>query len=112
MKPTLHRFIISSICVTTAWLPFAGAAPLYKIDNSDSLNLSTSWSTTSGSQTPNPVAFDPSDVWYFNDATMLGSKTVSLGADITIAGLGLDNTTPTAPGNTYNLVINSGNTDG
>jgi autotransporter-associated beta strand protein len=108
MKTRFNLFLLSSASVLLS-LP-AAAAPLYKIDNTNDLNQFTSWSTTSGAQTPNPVAFDSSDVWYFNDATMLGSKTVSLGADITIAGIGLDNTTTAVPGNTFNVVISSGNT--
>ena len=85
----------------------ASAAPLYKVNNTDDLNLLTSWSTTSASQTPNPGALDPSDIWYFNELTMLGSKTVSLGGNLAIGGIGLDYATS----NTANdLVINAGGT--
>lgn len=113
MKTQANRFLAISSSVlfaTISWVCPIMAAPLYKNDNAQNLNLLTSWSTTSGAQTPNPLLLDPADVWYFNDATMLGSKTVALGGDLTIAGLGLDNTTATSPGNTYNVVISSGNT--
>ncbi len=84
------------------------AQAIYKIDNSDNLNLTSSWSTTSGSQTPNPGSLATGNVWYLNDVTMLGSKTVSLGGDLRIVGIGLDNTT--AVSTAYNVVINSGDT--
>ncbi len=85
---------------------------LYKVNNSDDLNQLTSWSTTSGSQTPNPGSLG-TDNWYFNQATMTaGTKTVSLGGDMTIAGMALDwaGTTDPGSGNYSSLVINSGNT--
>ena len=85
----------------------AQAAAIYKINNSNNLNLLTSWSTTSGAQTPNPGALTTSDIAYFNEATMLGDKTVSLGGDLTLGGIGLD----WAVANTANsLIINAGNT--
>ena len=112
MKPAFRFFpaclVLAAVVHTPSGLQ---AAPLYKVDNTEALNLLTSWSTVSGAQTPNPLAFDPADVWYFNDLTMLGSKTVSLGADLTIAGLGLDNTQPTPTSTSvFDVVINSGNT--
>lgn len=105
--PAIHSAVLiaSFACICTGL-----AAPLYKVDNPDDLNLPTSWSTTSGAQTPNPESLSPADVWYFNDVTMLSSKTVAINADITIGGLALDNTTATAPGNTFNVAISSSNT--
>lgn len=109
MKPsfprafTIFRWLIpSAVCGLSA-----GAAPLYKVNNSDDLNLLTSWSTTSGAQAPNPGVLDPSDIWYFNEVTMLGSKTVSLGGNMTIAGIGLDYATANSAND---LVINAGGT--
>jgi fibronectin-binding autotransporter adhesin len=109
MKLQYHRFLGTAAFSAIALSSSAFAVPLYKVDNSDILNLLTSWSTTSGAQTPNSASFDPADVWYFNDATVLGSKSVSLGGDITIAGLGLENTVGTST-NVYDLVISSGST--
>ena len=85
----------------------ASAADLYKVNNTNDLNVLTSWSTTSGAQTPNPAAFAATDNWYFNEVTLLGDKTVVLGGDISIGGLALDYAT----GNTANnLQISSGST--
>ncbi|MBP7276199.1 MAG: autotransporter-associated beta strand repeat-containing protein [Kiritimatiellae bacterium] len=84
----------------------AHAADIYKINNTTSLNTRTSWSTTSGSQTPNPGALG-TDNWYFNEVTMRGSKTVLLGANRTIGGMALDYVTSNTANN---LVISSGNT--
>lgn len=109
MKFTSPPIFTCSMVAATLMTTCAFAAPLYKANNSDSLNATTSWSTTSGSQTPNPSSFDVSDVMYFNDLTMLGSKTVALGGDMTIAGIALDNTIGTST-NVYNVVITAGNT--
>ncbi len=90
----------------------AQAADIYKVNNTGNLNNVTSWSTTSGAQTPNPAALTTADNWYFNQATMTaGTKTVSLGDDMTIAGMALDwSGTDPGSGNYSSLVINSGNT--
>ncbi|MBP8260277.1 MAG: autotransporter-associated beta strand repeat-containing protein [Verrucomicrobia bacterium] len=101
------------LAVTFAFGLQAPAADIYKINNTDNLNTVTSWSTTSGSQTPNPGSLTTTDNWYFNQVTMTaGTKTVSLGGDMTIAGMALDWLGTTDPGSSnYNsLVINSGNT--
>lgn len=83
------------------------AAPIYKINNTDNLNLTTSWSTTSGSQTPNPVAIGPGDAAYFNEVTMLGTKTVALGGNLALGGLALDYATSNTANN---LTISAGGT--
>ena len=109
MKNTVTRVNLAH----RLWIPTAlcaiaaSAAPLYKVNNTDALNLPTSWSTTSGAQTPNPAALGPSDIWYINEVTMLGSKTVSLGGDLSIAGIGLDYATANSAND---LVINAGGT--
>ncbi len=82
-------------------------AQIYKINNSDNLDLTTSWSTTSGSQSPNPGSIGSTDAAYFNEVTMLGSKTVSLGSDLALGGLALDYVTSNTANN---LTINAGNT--
>ena len=107
--PKANPFIVSAILGVVALSSAGSAADIYKANNTSDLNTVASWSTVSAAQIPNPAALG-TDNWYFNDATMLGSKTVSLGGDMTIGGLALDNTTTASPGNTYNLVINSGNT--
>ena len=107
----LQRLLSSVLCLPTAFLLAfagnAGAAANYKVNNTDDLNLSTSWSTNSGSQTPNPGSIGSGDAAYFNEATMLGSKTVSLGGDLQLGGLALDYVTANNPNN---LTINAGNT--
>ncbi len=85
----------------------AWAQAIYKINNTDNLNLTTSWSTTSGSQTPNPLSIGSTDAAYFNELTMLGNKTVSLGGDLALGGLALDYVTSNTANN---LTINAGNT--
>ncbi len=105
MKKLLVGLMVLSLFVLAGG---AQAAAIYKINNSNDLNLTSSWSTTSGSQTPNPAALG-TDRWYFNDLTMLSSKTVSLGGNMIIEGIGLDNTTAGSTA-AYNVVINSGST--
>ena len=83
------------------------AQAIYKINNSDNLNLTTSWSTTSGSQTPNPATIGASDAAYLNELTMLGSKTVALGGNLALGGLALDYVTSNTANN---LTITAGNT--
>lgn len=104
MKPkSTRRFLAASVTTFAIVTLTASAADIYKVNNTDDLNLPTSWSTTSGAQTPNPTL--GSDNWYFNEVTMLGNKTVALGGNIAIGGLALDfATTNTA----NNLVISSG----
>ena len=102
------------LCIALAFAAAqAQAADIYKVNNTDNLNTVTSWSTTSGSQTPNPGSLTTADNWYFNQATMTaGTKTVSLGGNMTIGGMALDwsGTTDPGSGNYSSLVINSGNT--
>lgn len=105
MKPNLTNRLLAA-ALTFAVITFtASAADIYKVNNTNDLNLATSWSTTSGSQTPNPSL--GVDNWYFNEVTMLGNKTVALGGDITMGGLALDYATSNTANN---LVISSGNT--
>ncbi len=85
----------------------AAQQALYKVNNPDNLDQLTSWSTASGAQTPNPLAFNAGDQWYFNEVTMLGDKTVALGGNIAVGGLALDYATSDT---SNSLVIGAGNT--
>jgi autotransporter-associated beta strand protein len=97
---------LMAVCVALATVESRGQA-IYKINNTNNLNLTTSWSTTSGSQTPNPASIGSTDAAYFNEATMLGTKTVALGGDLALGGLALDFVTSN---NANNLTISAGNT--
>lgn len=107
--PTVRGFATLAVVALGVVLPQASARAqaIYKINNSDNLNLTTSWSTTSGSQTPNPATIGANDAAYFNELTMLGSKTVALGGNLTLGGLALDWVTSNTANN---LTISAGNT--
>lgn len=83
------------------------AQAIYKVNNSDNLNLTSSWSTTSGSQSPNPPSIGSTDAAYFNELTMLGTKTVALGGNLALGGLALDYVTSNTANN---LTIDAGHT--
>ncbi len=108
MKPKFCSHLLSKLSlisiVCTAPLH---AAALYKVNNADNLNLTSSWSTTSALQLSPPASLTATDAWYFNEVTMLGSKAVALGGNITTGGMALDYVTAN---NDNNLVISSGNT--
>ena len=104
MKRTLSMLVVLALF---GFAKGAGAAAIYKINNTTSLNSTASWSTTSGAQTPNPGSIGSTDAVYFNEETMLGSKTVSLGGDLALGGLALDYVTTN---NANSLTINAGNT--
>ena len=53
MKPTRFSFAATA-AIGLGLAISANAADIYKVNNSTNLNDVTSWSTTSGSQTPNP----------------------------------------------------------
>ena len=103
-----RRTMAAAIAVGLGWAQGAQAQQaLYKTADAGDLNLLTSWSLVNGAQAPNPTSFTPSDTWYFNEVTMQGSRTVALGADITLGGLALDYVTANTDNN---LVISAGNT--
>ena len=114
MGSALRSFVrcLKSLLAAVVWVvaippETALAQAIYKINNSDNLNLTTSWSTTSGSQTPNPASIGSSDAAYFNELTMLGTKTVALGGNLALGGLALDWVTSNAANN---LTISAGGT--
>ncbi len=101
MKAKFNLFIVAAALQSTVF----GAA-IYKVDNSDNLNLLTSWSTFP-TLIDNPMSIGSNDALYFNEASMKGDKTLALGGNLSVGGLAVDWSTANSPNN---VIISAGNT--
>ena len=83
----------------------ASAAVYYKANNTTDITSLTSWLTTEAGST-NPTSIASTDaLWFGGSGQGAGAKTVSLGGNLSVAGIRLDNITGTP--NT-NITINGG----
>jgi len=80
-------------------------AQVYKADNDDNIDLTSSWWTTA-TGTTNPASFTTSDVLWFGNG-MGASRTVALGGPLSVGGLRLDNNSGSP---NYSATISAGNT--
>jgi autotransporter-associated beta strand protein len=98
MKPDLSnpyvRALVLGLSIASATVPFSNAAILEKADNSDNLNLTTSW-TSGGVPGANDIA-----LW---NSTVTGASSTLLGSDLAWQGLLVAN--PGGP-----VAIGAGNT--
>ncbi len=101
MKAKFNLFLVAAALQSTVF-----GAPLYKVNNSDNLNLPSSWTTFSGLLTP-PASIGSSDALYFNEVNMMGDKTLALGGNLAVGGMAVDWATADSPNN---VVISAGNT--
>ncbi len=83
----------------------ASAVVIYKANNDDALNLTTSWWTTD-TGTTNPASIGSTDTLWFGSG-MGATRTLSLGGDLTTGALRLDNVSGTP---NYSVTISAGNT--
>lgn len=92
MKTKRSNHLLAGLTLITAVISTSAlqAAPLYKVNNSDNLNLPSSWTTVSGIQLSPPTSIGASDALYFNEVNMLGDKTLALGGNLTVGGLAVD----------------------
>ena len=80
IQPLLGTLGLISVVFTASQLH---AAPLYKVNDSDNLNLTSSWTTISGLINP-PGSVGASDALYFNEVNMQGDKTLALGGNLAV----------------------------
>ena len=85
--------------------PRAVAVAIYKANNNDALDLTTSWWTTDAGTT-NPASIGSTDTLWFGTG-MGATRTLALGSDLTTGALRLDNVTGTP---NYSVTISAGNT--
>ncbi|MCB1130639.1 MAG: autotransporter-associated beta strand repeat-containing protein, partial [Verrucomicrobiae bacterium] len=103
IQPLLGTLGLISVVFTASQLH---AAPLYKVNNSDNLNLTSSWTTISGLINP-PGSLGASDALYFNEVNMQGDKTLALGGNLAVGGIAVDYVTTDS---SNNVTISAGNT--
>lgn len=106
MKSHSARIFTSALITFATFSSIAFCAQIWKAGNDNNVNLTTSWWTTE-TGTTNPVAIGTSDALRFGGSGQGATRTVSLGGDLAVGGLRLDNGTGTP---NYNVIINSGNT--
>lgn len=78
---------------------------IYKSSNNDNLDQLSSWWTSAGGSTPPGVIGSTDTLWFGNG--MGEAKTLSLGADLSVGALRVDNNSGSP---NYGVTINSGNT--
>ena len=82
------------------------AATIYKANNDDNIDLTTSWWDTS-TGTTNPTSIGSTDTLWFGNG-MGATRTLALGGDLSVGALRVDNNTGTL--NNYSATISAGNT--
>ncbi len=99
MKSKFNLFIVAAALQSTVF-----GATIYKVDNTDNLVLTSSWTDFSG-LINQPGSIGSSDALYFNEVNMKGDKTVALGGNLAVGGLAVDYVSSDSPNS---VVINAG----
>ena len=106
MKLKSNSFVFATLVVVTVFSHTASAVKIWKAGNDGNINLTTSWWTTE-TGTTNPGSIGSTDALQFGGSGQGSNRTISLGGNLTIGGIKLDNGTGSP---NYNVIINAGNT--